>query len=171
MTVEAVLINSEMVSFEQLTIDQPSWTIFPVHFLQKKAIMIPICCNLERTFPKVLELSVLTFLLIPCIPLQHHIIQLKFICLCFFVINFLDLLLQFGCVLENFISCLLQVDHLIQPSLHGIFFTAGLLKKSDYRGRERGRKYCISSINKLKWWHTNGFFLTDPICPKRMDKC
>lgn len=139
-----------MVPLEQLTIDQLSWTIFPVHFLQKKDILTPIYCNLERTFPKILELSVLTFFLIPCISLQQHIIQLKFIRLCFSVINFLDLLLQFGCVLENFFSGLLQVDHLVQPSLHGIIFTAGLLKKFDYRGSERGRKYCINSINKLK---------------------
>lgn len=139
-----------MVPLEQSTIDRPSWTIFPVHFLQKKGILTPICCNLERTFPKILELSVLTFLFITCIPLQHHIIQLKFIYLCFSVINLLDLLLQFGCVLEKFFSCLLQVDHLIKPSLHGIFFIAGLLKKSDYRGSERGGKYCINSINQLK---------------------
>ena len=150
MIVEATLINLEMVSLEQPTIDRPSRTIFPVHFLQKKGILTPICCNHERTFPKILELTMLAFLLIPCIPFQHHIIQLKFIHLCFSIINFLDLLLQFGCVLENLFSSLLQVDHLIQPSLDGIFFTAGLLKKFDYWGSERGRKYCINSISKLK---------------------
>lgn len=136
-----------MVPLEQSTIDRPSWTIFPVHFLQKKGILTPICCNLERTFPKILELTVLAFLLIPCIPFQHHIIQLKFVRLCFSVINFLNLLLQLGCVLKYFFSGLLQMNHLIQPSLHGIFFTAGLLKKFDYRGSERGRKYRINSIN------------------------
>ena len=139
-----------MVPLEQLTIDRPSWTIFPVHFLQEKGILTLICCNLEGTFPKVLKLTVLAFLLIPCIPLQHHIIHLKFVHLCLSVIKFLDFLLQFGCVLENFFSGLLQVDHLIQPSLHGIFFTAGLLKKFDNRGSERGKKQCINSINKLK---------------------
>ena len=150
MAMETIENFSEMVPLEQLAIDRTSWAIFSIHFLQKKGILTPICCNLEGTLPDIFEFTVLTLLLIPRIPLQHHIIQLKFVCLCFSVINFLNLLLQLGYLLENFFFGLLQMDHLIQSSLHRIVFTADFLKKFDYRGCERGRKQCINSVHKLK---------------------
>jgi len=104
-----------------------------------------------RTYDtNIFELSVLAFLFIPCIPLQHHIIHLKFVCFHFSIINHLYLFLQFRCVPENFLSCLLQVDHLIQPSLHGIFLTAYLMKNFDHRGSKRSGKYHVYSINQLK---------------------
>lgn len=117
--------------------------------------MALICCNLEGTFLEILEFTVLTLFLIPCIPLQYYIIQLKFIRLCFSVIKFLNFLLQLGCVLEDFFSGLLQMDHLIQSSLHRIIFAVGFLKEFDYRGCKRGRKQGINSIHKLKGGHTN----------------
>ena len=96
--------------------------------------------------------------LIPCIPLQHHIIQLKFVHLFFSIIKILNFLLQLGCVLENFFSGLLQMDHLIQSSLHRIIFTTGFLKKFDYQGCERGRKQVINSIHKFEWDIPMDFF-------------
>ena len=139
-----------MIPLEKPTINRPSRTVFPVHFFKKKGILTYISSNFENTLPQIFELSVLAFLFIPCIPLWHHIIQLKFVRFSFSIIDFIYLLLQLGCVLKNFFSCLLQVDHLIQPSLHGIFLTACLLKKTDHQGSKVGWEYCVYSINQLK---------------------
>ena len=83
-----------MIPLEQPNIERPSGTIFPVRLLQKKGILTSICCNLKKTFPEIFKLSMLALFLIPCIPFQHHIIQLKFVCLCFSVINLFNSLLQ-----------------------------------------------------------------------------
>ena len=137
---------SKIVPFQQPTIYRPSWTIFPVHLFQKKSILTLICSNFEGSFPDIFELTMLILFLVPCIPFQHHLFQLKFVCLCFSVLYFLNSLLQFERVLENFFSGLLQMDHLIYSPLHMIIFTANFLQKFDYWNCERGRKYHVNYI-------------------------
>lgn len=92
---------SEIVQFEQPTIHQPTWTIFSIHFFQKESILALICNNSERSFPKILKLSMLTFIFISRLPFHHYVFYLKLDRLFLSIIYFLDSLLQLESVLKN----------------------------------------------------------------------
>ena len=59
----------------------------------------------------------LSLVLIPSIPSQQQISQLKIIFLGSFVKDLLDVFLDDLCFVENILPGLLQLDHLVDPSL------------------------------------------------------
>ena len=75
----------------------------------------------------------LSLVLVPGIPSKHQVSQLKIILLGSFVKDLLDVLLDDLCFVENILSCLLQMNSLIDPSLNVIRLCLYLLQQLDHR--------------------------------------
>jgi len=75
-----------------------------------------------------IKFPMLSLFLIPDIPSQHQVSQLKIILLGLFVKDLLNVLLDDLCFIENILSSLLQMNHLIDSSLGVIWFSLHLLK-------------------------------------------
>ena len=70
----------------------------------------------------------LSLVLVPGIPSQHQVSQLKIVLFGSFVKDLLNVLLDDLCLVENILSSLLQMNHLIDSSLGVIWFSLHLLK-------------------------------------------
>ena len=123
---------SQLIPFEEPTVDRPTKIVFTICFLQKKSIIAPICNDLVRSFPKIFKFAMFTFLFVPCVPFQHYVSYFKSVSFFPSIIYPLNSLLQLESVLKYLLSSLLQMNHLIDPPLQTIIFVAGFLQKFDH---------------------------------------
>ena len=82
------------INIQEPTIHQPPFSKLPLQCLQNESIVSMTSCNLERSFPQMIELPMLYLVLIPNIPLLYQIINLEIFLFGPFIKNLLHLFLK-----------------------------------------------------------------------------
>lgn len=120
------------ITLEKLSICRPSCEKFSYQILKQICITPMEICNLEWSFPMIFKFFIFTFIFIPNIPLQNQVTNLKIFVLCPLVTNLLNFILDCLGIVIYFLSCLLQLSHLIYSSLQVIWFYIYFLQQLHY---------------------------------------
>jgi hypothetical protein len=133
-----------------MPIDRATENFIAFQILQPVGVIGKYFKDPERPKPEGIKFTVFSLLLPGCIPLEHQITLFKFFLLVLSVESLLDLLLTIVSSVQDLLSGLLHLHHLMNSSEHKIRFPFIVMEKIRHGQGKMSGENCFNPINKLE---------------------
>jgi hypothetical protein len=142
--------GSQKTLLQEMPIDWATENFIAFQILQSVSVVRKCFKDLERSEPEGIKFTVFALFLPGCIPLEHQITLLKFFLLVFPVKSLFDLLLTMTSSVQDLLSDLLHLHHLMNPSEHMIRFPFIILEETCYGQGKLSGEDGPNPINQLE---------------------